>query len=119
MLRLQGGGSSGTLGRYWQSLRHPVRLLLKEGSPFSSSYPRGDPPLLICPPLPSTTHLPPAEEHRSLVRRQLHALLDAGFGPLDFFSHDIRKWVCPVDQRRGRRTASSFFTIDLGGPRPP
>ena len=27
------------------------------------------------------------------MRRQLHALLDAGFGPLDFFSHDIRKWV--------------------------
>ena len=31
------------------------------------------------------------EEHRSLVRRQLHALLEAGFTPLDYYTRDIRK----------------------------
>ena len=66
------------------------------------------------------------------MRRQLHALLDAGFGPLDFFSHDIRKWVGwgingraggqhrlvggLGDQRQGRRTTSSFCHCYLGRP---
>lgn len=31
------------------------------------------------------------EEHRSLVRRQLYALLEAGFTPLDYYTRDIRK----------------------------
>jgi hypothetical protein len=33
-----------------------------------------------------------AEEHRSMVRKQLHALLDAGFNPLSFFDKDYRKY---------------------------
>eukprot|EP00195_Chlamydomonas_chlamydogama_P012817 CAMPEP_0202892802 /NCGR_PEP_ID=MMETSP1392-20130828/2490_1 /ASSEMBLY_ACC=CAM_ASM_000868 /TAXON_ID=225041 /ORGANISM="Chlamydomonas chlamydogama, Strain SAG 11-48b" /LENGTH=662 /DNA_ID=CAMNT_0049576893 /DNA_START=125 /DNA_END=2113 /DNA_ORIENTATION=+ len=32
------------------------------------------------------------EEHRALVRRSLHALLGAGFNPLDFFHRDQRRY---------------------------
>ncbi|GAX78643.1 hypothetical protein CEUSTIGMA_g6081.t1 [Chlamydomonas eustigma] len=48
---------------------------------------RGRPDLL-----PETVEGLSKEEHRSLVRRQLIALLEAGFNPLDFFSHDVRKY---------------------------
>lgn len=33
-----------------------------------------------------------AEEHRALVRRQLRALLAAGFSPLDMFARDQRAY---------------------------
>lgn len=32
------------------------------------------------------------EEHRGLVRRQLHAILEAGFSPLEYFNKDYRKY---------------------------
>lgn len=32
------------------------------------------------------------EEHRSLVRRQLYALLEAGFNPMEYFNRDYKKY---------------------------
>jgi hypothetical protein len=33
-----------------------------------------------------------AEEHRELVRQQLQLLLKAGYSPLRFYVHDIKKY---------------------------
>ncbi|GFH08699.1 acyl-coenzyme A oxidase, partial [Haematococcus lacustris] len=40
--------------------------------------------------LPPSLEGLPKEEHRALVRRQLHALLDAGHNPLELFSKDLK-----------------------------
>lgn len=56
--------------------------------------------------LPTLTPIPTpishmhTEEHRSLVRRQLHAILEAGFSPLDDFSKDVRRWALELSVGR-------------------